>query len=125
MYDVLPFPRFTGKTAEEQVSEITSYLIQLKEVLEFELTDISTENLSRELVDKLNSLGASIEKIQEDEDANVQQIKGSPNRTSVSDIVNSSLFQNELNKAVETKVKSLVESGRITVNLDTGKLEYN
>ena len=77
MYDLLPFPKIVGKTAEEQVVEINSYLIQLKETLEFTLTNISSENLSKELKTKLDSFGTAIEQIKEQEDANVQQLKAS------------------------------------------------
>lgn len=56
MFDMLPFPNISGKTVEEQASQINNYLIQLKESLEFVLTNISTDNLSQELIDKLNAL---------------------------------------------------------------------
>ena len=43
MYDMLPFPNITSKTAEEQVAEINNYLIQFKESLEFILTSIAKD----------------------------------------------------------------------------------
>ena len=66
MYDMLPFPNLSGGTAEEQVAQINNYLIQFKETLEFVLANISIDNLSQDLVDKLNTLGADLEKSIED-----------------------------------------------------------
>ncbi len=112
MVDMLPFLRITGKTAEEQVDELKSYLIQFKEILEFILTNISTDNLSDELVNKLNSLGADIEKNNADTQEQMQQISVKSGIT-VSDVINSELFKAEMNKSV-----------KFTVNFDTGYLEY-
>lgn len=112
MYDMLPFPRIAGKTPEEQIAEINNYLIQFKETLEFILTNISTDNLSDELVSKLNSLGAEIEKNIKNVDEQMQQVVSSKTLT-VSDVVNSDAFKT----AIETSVT-------FTVNFDTGELEY-
>ena len=112
MYDMLPFPRIMGKTPEEQIAELNNYLIQFKETLEFILTNISTDNLSDELVEKLNSLGAEIEKNIKDVDEQMQQVVSSKTLT-VWDVVNSDAFK----EAVETSVN-------FTVNFDTGELEY-
>ena len=112
MYDMLPFPRNTGRTPEEQIAEINLYLIQFKETLEFILTNISTNNLSDELIAKLNSLGAEIEKSNNNVEEQMQQVVSSKTLT-VSDVVNSDAFK----VAVETSVN-------FTVNFDTGELEY-
>jgi hypothetical protein len=61
MIDMFPFPRITGETPEKQIAELISYLIQFKETLEFALGNISMENLSPDLVNKINNLGANIE----------------------------------------------------------------
>ena len=61
MVDIFPFPTTRGNTPEEKIAELTNYLIQFKETLEFALDNISTENLSPELVNKLNELGANAE----------------------------------------------------------------
>lgn len=61
MVDMFPFPRITGETPEKQIAELISYLIQFKETLEFALGNISMENLSPDLVNKINNLGANIE----------------------------------------------------------------
>ena len=91
MYDLLPYPNIVGATVEEQTAEINNYLIQLKETLEFILMDISEDNLSQHLVDKLNSLGADIEKTNEDKDDQIAQVS---NKTlSVSDVINSQQFK--------------------------------
>ena len=74
MLDLLPFPRLTGDTPEKQISELVNYLVQFKETLEFALMNISTENLSPELVNKLNELGAGIEKSNMDRDEGIMQI---------------------------------------------------
>lgn len=97
MYDMLPFPNVTGKTTEEQVAQINNYLIQFKETLEFILTNISAENLSQDLVEKLNTLGADIEKSIEDRDDQIQQVS---NKTiSVFDVINSPAFKMALEDA--------------------------
>lgn len=114
MYDILPFPNFVAHNQEEQVAQIMNYLVQLKETLEFILTDISIDNLSQDLIDRLNTLGADIEKTVEENEDQMQQIA---NKTlSVADVFNSPAFDVEMNKAM-AKVK-------FSVNFNTGNLEY-
>lgn len=60
MFDILPFPRISGNTPEEQIPEIIKYLNQFKESLEFILMNIGTENLSAELKTKLSEIEKSI-----------------------------------------------------------------
>lgn len=142
MYDMLPFPNITATTAEEQVSQINNYLIQFKETLEFILTNISVDNLSQELIDKLNSLGSDIKKSYEQREEEIQQVSGK--MLSVSDVINSSIFQKdmeereadimenmvqstEFQEIVEAKLpttEEIVESMNLRVNYDTGHLEY-
>lgn len=97
MYDMLPFPNITGATAEELTSQINNYLIQFKESLEFALTNISTENLSQELIALLNSFGADIEKSNEERDEQLKQVENKS--LSVSDVINSEPFKSALNSA--------------------------
>ena len=78
MIDALPYPRLVGATPEEQIRELFNYLIQLKETLEFVLMNISTENLSLELINKLNSLGADIEKANSDRQDELAQLRYRP-----------------------------------------------
>lgn len=120
MYDMLPFPNITAKSVEEQASQINNYLIQFKETLEFILTNISTENLSQELVEKLNSLGAEIEKTTEDATDQIQQV--SNKSITVSDVVNSQSFKSAVNSAVPhqylvsaEQVQTSQESGGINI----------
>ena len=110
MYDLLPFPQITATEPKEQVRQLTDYLFKFKEELEFILTGISVENLSQDLVDKLNSLGANIEKSNEDNAEQLQQIRS----VTVSDVINSEAF--------DVAVKSRMPS--FSINFETGELEY-
>lgn len=60
MRDLLPFPLLRGKLPETQIEELVTYLVQLKEELEFILSNISEDNLSEGLKKRLNGLGESI-----------------------------------------------------------------
>lgn len=132
MYDMLPFPHITATNAEEQSAQINNYLIQFKETLEFILMNISAENLSPDLVDKINSLGASIEKNYVEREEEIQQVTGK--MITVSDVINSSAFQADMD-AREEKIQKNVEENlptaseiisslKLTVNFETGHLEY-
>lgn len=55
MLDLLPYLDLRSKTTPEQVAEIANYLVRLKDELENVLTTISEENLSPELLEKINS----------------------------------------------------------------------
>ncbi len=116
MFDMLPFPRVTeSKTEKQQIVELVSYLTQFKETLEFALMNISSDNLSPELVNKLNSLGADIERsntVREDE---VAQVKAQA--LTVSDVCNSDLFK----LAIESETSKYIS---FNVNFETGHLEY-
>ena len=109
MYDMLPFPNFTAKNTEEQVAQINSYLIQFKETLEFILSNISIDNLSQDLVSKLNTLGADIVKSVEDRDDQIQQV--SNKALTVSDVINSPAFAMALDDV--TPKKYLVSAEQI------------
>ena len=114
MYDVLPFPDMPGKNTEEAVKQLYNYLIRFKETLEFILSNISIDNLSQDLVDRLNELGADIEKSQNNREDELQQI--SQKTLTVSDVINSDIFD----AAVNGKINGL----QFSVNYDTGNLEY-
>lgn len=107
MYDMLPFPNIMAKNTEEQIFQINNYIIQFKETLEFILTNISVENLSQDLIEKLNTLGADIEKSIEDRDDQIQQV--SNNALSVSDVINSPAFSMALDGAKPKKYLVSVE----------------
>ena len=116
MVDYFDFPRIIGNTPDEKISELTHYLIQFKEALEFALTNITAENLSPELLNKLNALGADIEKSNADRESEIAQISNF-NSITVSDVCNSEIFKNE----IENKIMAL----KFNVNFDTGYLEYD
>jgi hypothetical protein len=116
MVDMLPFPRVIGNTPQEQIAELLSYLIQFKETLEFALTNISTENLSPDLVNKLNELGANIEKSYVDREDELTQI--SKNTLTISDVCESNTFKD----AVEDEMYKHWLT--FSVNYETGHLEY-
>lgn len=112
MFDMLPFPHInTSKKPEEQLVDLNHYLIQFKETLEFILTNITFDNLSQDMIDKLNSLGAAIEKSNTSQEEQIQQV--SQKTLTVSDIINSDAFNEALTKEYT-----------FTVNFDTGNLEY-
>ena len=118
MYDMLPFPNINANDTGEQIIQINNYLIQFKETLEFILTNISTDNLSQDLIVKLNTLGADIEKSIEDRDDQIQQM--SSKTLTVSDVINSSAFSS----AVDGVVADAVKDTKFSVNFETGNLEY-
>ena len=115
MMDMFSFPRITEDTPEKQILELVNYLIQFKETLEFNLMNISTENLSPELINKLNELGANIKKNAEDREEAIAQLSKN-NVLSIYDVLNSELFKSE--------VKNTVSNIKFTINFDNGCLEY-
>lgn len=115
MVDMFPFPRVTGKDSEEQIAELVDYLIQFKEILEFALNNISADNLSPDLVKKINELGANIQKSNEERENEVAQL--SSKTLSLQDVVSSDVFLDAIANALVGEVK-------FNVNFNTGKLEY-
>lgn len=94
MYDMLPFPNITATDTKEQVAQINNYLIQFKETLEFILTNISADNLSADLIAKLNSLGSDIQKENVERGEEMQQVSG--RIITASDVVNSAVYQTDM-----------------------------
>ena len=152
MYDILPFPNINATNINDLVGQTNNYLIQFKETLEFALMNISIDNLSNELIERLNTLGADIQKSNEDKEDQLQQVL---NKTlTVSDVLNSAAFKaalpqeylvsaeqiqssNEPNGiniyAIEEasgEIKQfIVKNGKtpnvnFSVNFETGNLEY-
>ena len=115
MMDMFPFPSVTGKTSEEQIKDILNYLIQFKETLEFALMNISTENLSPDLVNRLNDLGANIQQNNAERESELAQITQKQTIT-VFDVLNSEAFK--------ASFKNEIEGINFSVNFDTGHLEY-
>lgn len=60
MRDLLPFPMLRSTTPETQIEELVTYLVRLKEELEFILANVSEDNLSEGLRKKLEKLGVEI-----------------------------------------------------------------
>lgn len=116
MVDMFPFPRINGNAPEkEQISELISYLIQFKETLEFALMNISDENLSADLVKKLNALGADIQQNKKDREDEVAQVTSKA--LTVYDVINSELFKEAILEAQGYYTE-------FQVNFETGELEY-
>lgn len=115
MLDMFPFPPNAKGTPEEQVAEVINYLIQFKETLEFALSNISTENLSSELIDKLNALGTDIARSNEERGNEVAQV--ATKTLTVSDVCNSDIFK----LSVKTEAS---KNTSFNINFETGHLEY-
>lgn len=119
MFDAFPFPRITETTPEKQVVELVNYLIQFKETLEFALMNISTENLSPDLINRLNDLGANIEKNKADREEELAQLSGgSGSGLSIYDVIESNIFKESLKAEVTKRMMTF------NVNVETGHLEY-
>lgn len=108
MYDMLPFPNITATDTKEQVAQINNYLIQFKETLEFILTNISADNLSPDLIEKLNALGSDIEKMNNDRNEEMQQVSGK--MITASDVVNSAVFKADM-EAREAEIQESTIGG--------------
>lgn len=104
MVDMFPFPSLTSPLPEKQIQEIVTYLVQFKEILEFALANITVDNLSQDLINTLNTLGADIEKSNENYDEHLTQL--SNNALTISDVINT------------------IAKITFSVNFETGKLEY-
>lgn len=121
MYDILPFPNITGETPTEQLEQINSYLIQLKEELEFVLTRISVDNLSPELRQSLNSMGLELKTNQEKSEDVMQHI--ARNSLTVADVMNSESFSSHT-KMMEEKIENSLEDANEYTNKSIDNLGY-
>lgn len=79
MFDVLPFLMTTSPTTEGQVKEIIDYLAQLKEQLEFVLSNISEKNFSESFKQKLKEMDDSIKSAEKNRTEELAQVS---NKTS-------------------------------------------
>lgn len=137
MIDALPFPHITAKDTQEQIKQINDYLVYFKESLEFILMNISTDNLSSDLVDKLNRFDSEIETLKMVEDNVIQQVS---NKTITAlEVIESEEYKASI-KELEDKLKEdikVVDDKVLTTselmdeiietmqaNLETGELEY-
>lgn len=144
---MLPFPNINATSIEELSFQTNNYLIQFKETLEFILTNIGEDNLSSDMIETLNSLGAEVEKSIEETDDQFQQVAGKT--ITVADVINSPAFEEALPKEYLKSVEVVNEglnvyaiedkNGEIkqytlkhgktpkvefTVDFNTGNLEY-
>jgi hypothetical protein len=151
MYDMLPFPNINATNIDELTFQANNYLIQFKETLEFILANIGPDNLSNDLMEQLNSLGADVEKTIEETDDQIKQVAG--NAITVADVINAQSFKEALKgatpkdyiKSVERVSNGLkvyaVEDGstglkqytivdgktpkvEFSINFETGNLDY-
>ena len=140
MLDRLPMPHITATKTEEQIAQVRDYLFHLKEELEFILMNISEDNLSSDLINKLNSLGVDIENNKSENEDQLQQM--SAKTLTVNDVVTSVLFDVEVtarvpkvseiveqtlgNAEFEERLSTKVEDAipTFTINFENGNLEY-
>lgn len=115
MYDILPFPQITATESKEQVAQINNYLIQFKEALEFILTNISADNLSKELLTELRSLGAEVKTTQEEQIDATQQIV--QKIITVPDVVHSQIFKDATVGGVKVNGSELQKDSNGDVNV--------
>lgn len=118
MFDIFEYPNISAKDVVELSQQVNNYLVQFKETLEFVLTNISTDNLSVDLIAKLNSLGADIETSKTEQEDQIRQVVN--NALTVSDVLNSEAYEESL-RSLRTDME---EDLKLTVNISTGNLEY-
>ena len=122
MFDRFSFPNITGDSADEKIAGIYNYLLQLKEELEFELSSISMDNLSTEIVNKFNEIGSDIEKSISDREDQVHQVV--TNALTVSDVINSELFKTETQRIEDQIVDDVLESEEFKTEMDNSRDEF-
>lgn len=62
----LPYPNLLSKTEGEKIDELVRYLLQLRETLEFILQNITIDNLSPELRERVTAVsGVTREELSE------------------------------------------------------------
>ena len=137
MIDALPFLHLTAKDTNTQIEQITEYLFHLKEALELILMNISTDNLSAELRDKLNKYSKEIEGLIERDVELAQQMV--ENAITVEDVLESEEYKESLKEFLksdeykeavnesEAKFKPKMMDAIIEemkANLESGELEY-
>lgn len=148
MIDVLPFPHITAKDTQEQIKQINEYLVYFKESLEFILMNISEDNLSSELLIKLNRFNDEIETLKAVEENVIQQVS---NKTiTATEVIESEEYKASI-KELEEKWKEDIQEvddrlkeeiqevddrvlssseimddiiDEMQANLETGELEY-
>lgn len=102
MMDIFPFLRLEGKTSEEKIEEITKYLIQFKESLEYELTNITEEKLSPELRKKLAIIKAST--------INEEEFSQLANKTKSQEVPKSEISSEEVMKIINNNMSQIINT---------------
>ena len=106
MYDALPFPHITAKDTKEQIKQIIDYLLFFRETLEFILMNISADNLSSDLLNKLNRFDEEIESLKKLEETVIQQVS---NKTiTASEVIESEEYKASV-KELEDKWKEDIQ----------------
>lgn len=108
MFDVLPFPNITGKSAEEKVTQMADYLIQFKEELEFVLSGIVSGDYGR-LTTQPTAVMESVSR------SNAEQ------ELTVAEVINSAAFRAALNGVREDIPKKYIVSGKQTSEIVDGE----
>ena len=78
--------------------------------------EISEENLSSDLINRLNELGINIENSKSERESELAQVSSKGSSLTVFDVINSDAFN--------IKLKNEVSNIKFNVNFNTGHLEY-
>lgn len=128
MFDIIPHPNFTAKNTAELVLEMNNYLLRLKEILEFEFSSISVDNLSTEFRARLDEIGINIKTINEIKEEEMQQV--ATRTLTIEDVINSWLFESKLEdiRAAFSDLKDQVDAiaeGKTLEGVDLDNVMYN
>lgn len=116
MQDLLSFPNISASDTAGQISQIKSYLLQMKEQLEFILQNIGSDNLSAELRNQLVNLGAKVETANKTASDGQQKVESAVSKQvlTISDVINSAMFSAAMDGAKEEIYNS------VAVSIDNG-----
>lgn len=95
----IPFPNVGGNNDTERIEQIVAYLLQLRDELDFILSNITLDNLSKEVLEKIESVNQNIKKTEETQEDQIQQVLNSVLK--VDDVLNSKQFKNVLEELEE------------------------
>ena len=102
----IPFPNISGNTSAEKIEQLIVYLIQLKEELEYILSNISLDNLSSDVIEKIESANVNIKKTENTQEEQIQQLLNYV--LTVDDVLNSKSFNNILEE-LEARVNAYTD----------------
>lgn len=122
MFDILPYPNITATEPVEQIGQINNYLIQLKEELEFALANIGTDNLSADLMTKLDSIGVDIKNTHEE----IEQTQQIANHSlKLPDVIDSQMFKDETVKGVKVNGVEIEKDAENMVDLQMPTITFS